>query len=79
MPFQIGNFRVRRSAVAIDLGSSTRMLSPAWLEQMHGDLDQTIWTAYGWPYREGAHPADTDDETILLHLLALNLERAEGG
>ncbi|CAN5650788.1 class I SAM-dependent DNA methyltransferase [soil metagenome] len=45
---------------------------PTWLDQAHQTLDQAVWTAYGWPEA----PSDTDDETILRRLLALNLERA---
>jgi hypothetical protein len=35
-------------------------------------LDRTVWAAYAWPEA----PSETDDETILRRLLALNLERA---
>lgn len=38
----------------------------------HTTLDRAVWAAYGWP----EEPAETDDETILARLLALNLERA---
>ena len=34
-------------------------------------LDRAVWAAYGWP----EPPEETDDETILARLLALNLER----
>jgi hypothetical protein len=44
---------------------------PTWLDQAHQTLDQAIWTAYGWP----DEPSETDDETILRRLLAVNLER----
>lgn len=46
---------------------------PTWLDQAHQTLDRAVWAAYGWE----EDPADTDDETILNRLLALNLERAE--
>lgn len=48
---------------------------PTWLVYAHQTLDRAVWAAYGWP----EDPADTDDETILRRLLALNLERAGGG
>jgi hypothetical protein len=47
---------------------------PTWLDQAHQTLDQAIWTAYGWP----DEPSETDDETILRRLLAVNLERSAG-
>lgn len=45
---------------------------PTWLDNAHARLDRAVWAAYGWP----EPPAETDDETILTRLLALNLERA---
>jgi hypothetical protein len=45
---------------------------PAWLAHAHAVLDRAVWTAYGCP----DPPEETDDETILSRLLALNLERA---
>lgn len=45
---------------------------PTWLDQAHHKLDRAVWSAYGWP----EDPRETDDETILRRLLALNLERA---
>ncbi|NBB71167.1 MAG: hypothetical protein GVY33_12745 [Alphaproteobacteria bacterium] len=42
---------------------------PAWLDQLHRELDEAVAAAYGWP-------ADLADEDILERLLALNLERA---
>lgn len=45
---------------------------PTWLSNAHARLDRAVWAAYGWP----EPPAETDDETILTRLLALNLERA---
>jgi len=44
---------------------------PTWLSNAHARLDRAVWAAYGWP----EPPAETDDETILTRLLALNLER----
>lgn len=44
---------------------------PTWLELAHGALDRAVLAAYGLP-------ADSDRDTILAHLLALNLERACG-
>ncbi len=35
--------------------------------------DRAVWAAYGW---DDPDPATVDDDTILAHLLALNLERA---
>jgi hypothetical protein len=35
----------------------------------HAALNHAVWTAYGWP----EPPEETDDETILSRLLALNL------
>jgi hypothetical protein len=46
---------------------------PTWLAQAHDTLDRAVWSAYAWPEA----PTDTDDETILRRLLALNLERSE--
>ncbi len=46
---------------------------PTWLANAHARLDRAVWDAYDWP----TPPAETDDETILAHLLALNLARAE--
>lgn len=45
---------------------------PTWLADAHATLDRAVWAAYGWP----EPPTETDDETILSRLLALNLERA---
>ena len=45
---------------------------PTWLANAHAALDRAVWAAYGWP----EPPEETDDETILARLLALNLERA---
>ena len=42
---------------------------PAWLANAHAALDGAVFAAYGLP-------ADADDQRILAHLLALNLERA---
>src|SRR5439155_14638203 len=39
------------------------------LKQVHDDLDQAVFDAYGWP-------ADLTDEQILERLVALNAERA---
>jgi type II restriction/modification system DNA methylase subunit YeeA len=45
---------------------------PTWLANAHASLDRAVWAAYAWP----EPPEETDDETILSRLLALNLERA---
>jgi type II restriction/modification system DNA methylase subunit YeeA len=45
---------------------------PAWLENAHRDLDAAVAAAYGWP-------ADISEDDVLVHLLALNLERAADG
>ena len=42
---------------------------PAWLDNLHRELDEAVAAAYGWP-------ASLSDEEILKRLLALNLERA---
>ncbi len=42
---------------------------PAWLDNLHRDLDAAVAAAYGWP-------ADISEEDALARLLALNLERA---
>jgi hypothetical protein len=44
---------------------------PTWLANLHAALDRAVWAAYGWD----DDPAATDDETILVRLLALNRER----
>ena len=45
---------------------------PAWLANLHRDLDAAAFAAYGWPQP----PDAVDDETMLARLVALNLERA---
>lgn len=40
---------------------------------MCASLDRAVWAAYGWT----EPPEETDDETTLARLLALNLERAD--
>lgn len=45
---------------------------PAWLVNLHRELDEAVAAAYGWP-------ADLADEEILKRLLELNLERAMAG
>jgi hypothetical protein len=47
---------------------------PTWLANLHARLDRAVWAAYDWP----ENPMETDEDTILSRLLALNLERAEG-
>lgn len=42
---------------------------PAWLDNVHRDLDAAVAAAYGWP-------SDLSEEDALACLLALNLERA---
>ena len=42
---------------------------PAWLATAHRQLDEAVFTAYGWP-------PDLSDGEVLARLLALNLERA---
>ena len=42
---------------------------PTWLDLAHSKLDEAVLDAYGWPH-------DLGDDEILVHLLALNLERA---
>jgi type II restriction/modification system DNA methylase subunit YeeA len=43
---------------------------PAWLANVHRDLDTAVADAYGWK-------VDMPDDEILVKLLALNLERVE--
>jgi hypothetical protein len=43
---------------------------PAWLDNVHRNLDEAVADAYGWP-------SDMPDDEILMKLLALNLERAK--
>jgi len=45
---------------------------PAWLVNLHRDLDASVFAAYGWP----EVPDALDDETMLARLLALNIERS---
>ena len=45
---------------------------PAWLDDLHRELDEAVAAAYGWP-------ADFPDEEILKRLLELNRERAAAG
>lgn len=45
---------------------------PTWLDMAHKKLDAAVLDAYGWPH-------DLSDAEILERLLALNLERAQGG
>ena len=42
---------------------------PAWLDDIHRQLDETVFAAYGWS-------SDIADEEILERLLTLNLEQA---
>jgi len=42
---------------------------PAWLQNAHKVLDETVAAAYGWP-------ADLPDDEVLARLFALNQERA---
>ncbi|PKN78753.1 MAG: class I SAM-dependent DNA methyltransferase [Chloroflexi bacterium HGW-Chloroflexi-9] len=44
---------------------------PAWLANLHADLDRAVLAAYGWP-------EEIEEEPMLAALLALNLERAAG-
>jgi type II restriction/modification system DNA methylase subunit YeeA len=44
---------------------------PAWLDNIHKELDAAVAAAYGWP-------ADLSDDQILERLFALNQERAPG-
>lgn len=45
---------------------------PSWLVHAHGQLDEAVATAYGWP-------VDLRDEEVLRRLLELNLARALDG
>ena len=42
---------------------------PAWLANLHRELDAAVAAAYGWP-------ADLPDEEVLKRLLELNQQRA---
>jgi hypothetical protein len=54
------------------VSSRDKVTRPTWLAQAHQTLDRAAWAAYAWP----DDSAETDDETILRRLLALNLKRA---
>jgi hypothetical protein len=43
---------------------------PAWLDNIHRQLDQAVFAAYGWS-------PDLSDDDLLAKLLELNLQRAE--
>ena len=45
---------------------------PAWLANLHRNLDAAVFAAYGW----GEAPGELGEEELLGRLLALNLERA---
>jgi hypothetical protein len=45
---------------------------PTWLQHAHAALDRAVWAAYGW---DDPDPATVDEDTMLVRLLALNLER----
>jgi len=47
--------------------------SPSWRQHAHAALDQAVWAAYGWDHRD---PSAEDEDTILVRMLALNLERS---
>jgi len=53
----------RRTLTALDHAR------PAWLQQAHAELDESVAAAYGWP-------ADLPDDEVVARLLALNRERA---
>jgi hypothetical protein len=42
---------------------------PAWLDNIHEELDEAVAAAYGWP-------ADLSDDEILKRLFELNQARA---
>jgi hypothetical protein len=44
-------------------------VSPEWLDNVCGDLDDAVTAAYGWP-------ADLSDEEILKRLFEVNQDRA---
>jgi hypothetical protein len=50
----------------MDEGTEPR---PAWLDDIHRELDEAVGVAYGWP-------ADLSDDEILGRLFELNQERA---
>jgi hypothetical protein len=45
---------------------------PSWLADAHRRLDETVFSAYGWPDK----PATVSDDEIVGRLLALNLARS---
>ena len=47
---------------------------PAWLANLHADLDAAVFAAYGWP----EPPSELDEEELLSRLLALNLGAGGG-
>ena len=44
---------------------------PAWLANLHRDLDAAVFASYGW----AESPSELGEEELLARLLALNLER----
>ena len=48
---------------------------PAWLANLHRDLDAAVFAPYGW--EEADAQDELGEEELLSRLLALNLERAE--
>ena len=50
---------------------------PAWLANLHRDLDAAVFASYGWA--ESADVESLGEEEMLSRLLALNLERAGKG
>ena len=47
---------------------------PAWLANLHRDLDAAVYASYGWP----EVPEELAEEELLSRLLALNVERGGG-
>ena len=48
---------------------------PAWLANLHRDLDAAVFAAYGW----AEAPEELEEEEVLERLLALNVRRGRGG
>ena len=51
---------------------NTHNQRPAWLDNIHKELDAAVAAAYGWP-------AELADDEILKRLFELNQQRAAAG
>jgi hypothetical protein len=62
---------VYRGVETISVPASAKSFAPR-LAELHDALDKAVCDAYGW-----SHDVLADEEAILHHLLALNLERSQ--